>query len=423
MSRIAAIFPTADAVTLGPLAALFADNPRLPVQMLAFCAVFLYFFLFWRKLGPAPAKGAITPRSCPPVAGQLCRETSADASPLSPLAVDYLRNATRISGRGLAAAFLDLTLKGLCAVHRADTGGYVLEPRPLPERTAQALADEERAVYDALIRHAADGRLVLRPCQAGLRAIAAAARHCLQRRFPAAWRLQTRAAVAGWFVLLPPALVVSVLETDLAGMMAAAGLPPETTPAAVCGLLCAVLATSLAMAPRGTAWRCLIGLTAGGLLCGGLWALHVQGFLPNVQWVLPALMLLTALIFTAALKTPSQAARTALDGIEGLALYLRDAGSPDRERTDHTAGLEPPSAAFRRLLPYALALGLEKAWCDRCAAPRDVAALHDVAVDADLTRRGWGHFLHSFRQAVDAAMASPRPASRKSLPGLADSDA
>ena len=152
MNRIAAIFPTADAVTLGPLAALFADNPRLPVQMLAFCAVFLYFFLFWRKLGPAPAKGAITPRSCPPVAGQLCRETSADASPLSPLAVDYLRNATRISGRGLAAAFLDLTLKGLCAVHRADTGGYVLEPRPLPERTAQALADEERAVYDALIR-------------------------------------------------------------------------------------------------------------------------------------------------------------------------------------------------------------------------------------------------------------------------------
>lgn len=84
MNRIAAIFPTADAVTLGPLAALFADNPRLPVQMLAFCAVFLYFFLFWRKLGPAPAKGAITPRSCPPVAGQLCRETSADASPLSP---------------------------------------------------------------------------------------------------------------------------------------------------------------------------------------------------------------------------------------------------------------------------------------------------------------------------------------------------
>lgn len=47
MNRIAAIFPTADAVTLGPLAALFADNPRLPVQMLAFCAVFLYFFLFW----------------------------------------------------------------------------------------------------------------------------------------------------------------------------------------------------------------------------------------------------------------------------------------------------------------------------------------------------------------------------------------
>ena len=177
------------------------------------------------------------------------------------------------------------------------------------------------------------------------------------------------------------------------------------------------------MAPRGTAWRCLIGLTAGGLLCGGLWALHVQGFLPSVQWVLPALTLLTALIFTAALKTPSQAARTALDGIEGLALYLRDAGSPDRERTDHTAGLEPPSAAFRRLLPYALALGLEKAWCDRCAAPRDVAALQDVAVDADLTRRGWGHFLRSFRQAVDAAMASPRPASRKSLPGLADSDA
>jgi hypothetical protein len=65
-------------------AALFADNPRLPTQILAFCAVFLYFFLLWRRLGADPPKGIIAPRTQPPPAPVTDKATAVAPLPPSP---------------------------------------------------------------------------------------------------------------------------------------------------------------------------------------------------------------------------------------------------------------------------------------------------------------------------------------------------
>lgn len=54
----------------GLLFEVLYDNPSLPTQCLAFCAVFLYYFLLWQRLGIDPPKGAIIARYYPPKTAQ-----------------------------------------------------------------------------------------------------------------------------------------------------------------------------------------------------------------------------------------------------------------------------------------------------------------------------------------------------------------
>ncbi len=365
-------------------AALFADNPRLPTQILAFCAVFLYFFLLWRRLGADPPKGIIAPRTQPPPAPVTDKATA--VAPLSPLAADYLRNAARVSGRGLAAAFLDLAFRGLCVVRQAENGAFVLEPRPLEEAAARDLPEEERALYDALVRHAPDGRLTLRPHDPNVRALFAAAKACLRRRFPAAWKANAWVAVLGWFALTPLALMASVLDSDLIAAAAAAGLSPTSTQNALCAVFCGTLAAPLLFPHQGTFRPALAGIAALTLACCGLWALRAAGLLPTLAWALPALTTATALFFTAIIKAPSKAVRAVLDELEGLALYIRNVEMPRMEQCSvrWTAPEDTP-AVFRRLLPYALALGVKNTWCNRFAAQLDAGAQEERD---DLTQRG-----------------------------------
>jgi uncharacterized membrane protein len=84
-----------------------------------------------------------------------------------------------------------------------------------------------------------------------------------------------------------------------------------------------------------------------------------------------AALIATNLLFAWLMKAPTQIGRKLLDQIAGLRLYLTVA-----ERDELATQEMPPVDAerFHRLLPYALALGVEKNWTNRFAAAVGAAA-------------------------------------------------
>ena len=315
----------------GALFGVLYDNPRLPLQAVAFCAVFLYFFLLWRRLGQDPEKGTVVPRFHAPVAGYMGKNralSGAPPRPLSPLAVEFLRKATRITGRGLAATFLSLAFQGACVIRRDNKKTFALELHPLDAKTAAELLPEELAVYNGLKRHAVHGRLALHPHDEDVRAIFLEARTCLQRRFAGAWRLNVWVAVLGWFVVMPVAFALGFMGVDVLDFAAGDAAMPQLGAALFCGSLALVAGLPLLRPWPGSGKACAVALALAAVAAGLLAVLYAKGFFQDLEWILPLCMVVTAFVFTAIIKAPSVAARAVLDAVDGLALYLRTAEKP-----------------------------------------------------------------------------------------------
>jgi uncharacterized membrane protein YgcG len=102
-----------------------------------------------------------------------------------------------------------------------------------------------------------------------------------------------------------------------------------------------------------------------------------------------ALMLVLALatlngLFHYLLRAPTAAGRAVMDQIDGLALYLRIAETP---RLNVGEAPELDTDRFERLLPYAVALGLEKPWSE--AFERAFARSHPGVSPTDAYRPAW----------------------------------
>lgn len=124
-------------------------------------------------------------------------------------------------------------------------------------------------------------------------------------------------------------------------------------------------------------------------------------------------LLATNLLFAHLMKAPTIAGRKVLDQIEGLRLYLGVA-----ERDELAAQKAPPltTGEYQRMLPYALALGVEKNWTDQFAA-----AIGPAAAAAAVAAAGWYHGssinnLGSFASGIGSSFGSAISSS-SSAPG------
>jgi len=89
-------------------------------------------------------------------------------------------------------------------------------------------------------------------------------------------------------------------------------------------------------------------------------------------WVSYALLTLALHgLFLYLLRAPTPAGRRVMDEIEGLRMYL---GTAERDRLDRMRSPRLTPEVFESFLPYAYALGVENAWCQRFASemPREV---------------------------------------------------
>lgn len=300
---------------------------------------------------------------------------------MSPAAVNYLVNHATLNSRGLAAALVSLAGRHACRLDGDRDRGFSAAAAdgstPYPEETA--IRDELAKAGPLVLGEAGGERLADLRNAVGRR---------LAEAYPGLWRHNLGWTAGGLL------LVFGGLFLCLVGLFGLPGDWPEevvqTIVLSASLVLCLAILIGLVglrLVRGGVPW--LKGLFTGAMLMVMTGALFLalgetlSDFLdvvPASTAAMLALALLAPLPFLPIMKAPSREARRLLDGCEGLALYI---GTAETERFRH---LNPPDRTpelYSRLLPYAVALNLEKAWGEACAAALEAARLDtEAATDA-----------------------------------------
>jgi uncharacterized membrane protein YgcG len=148
----------------------------------------------------------------------------------------------------------------------------------------------------------------------------------------------------------------------------------------------------------------IIGAGAFGLAA-------VLGANPVLIIALVCVLLLTVFVFFKLLPTYTREGRNVQDHIDGLRQYL---GVAERDDLARMKAPEMTPAEFARMLPYALALDVEKTWADRFAAVLGAAAVaaavssyYDGATFGQDSVSGFTDSLGSLDSTVSSATTAP----------------
>jgi hypothetical protein len=147
-------------------------------------------------------------------------------------------------------------------------------------------------------------------------------------------------------------------------------------------------------------WLGIVGFNMGGGLIESFSSITI-----NSAAIAAGSLILISLIFAALMRAPTIQGRKVMDEIEGFKLYLETA---EKNRLNMTN--EPPMTVerFERILPYAIALGVEKPWSEHFEAELARNAVSDAGSDY---RPGW----YSGRSFSSGSLASAVSAASSSM--------
>jgi uncharacterized membrane protein len=161
-------------------------------------------------------------------------------------------------------------------------------------------------------------------------------------------------------------------------------------------------------------------------IIGGFFALAaagVHGASPLALGVLAVVLVAAILLFIRLMPAYTRDGRRIKDHIDGLRQYL---GVAERDDLARMKAPEMTPDEFARMLPYALALGVEKTWADRFAAVLGTAATAaavssyysaDVDIGSSNPAAGLTGSLGSLGTTVSAASTAPGSSSGSSSGG------
>ena len=334
-------------------ATLLRGNPILVIGPLGLLIVVLYYIGAWLLVGRDPASGTIIPLFTPPL-------------DLDPAALRYV-SGMGYDERCFTAALVSLAVKGWAKIE--ERGGEYTIARSKDRHIPIGLG--ERRVNSSLL---ANGSLELKQANhSAIRAAIRSLREGLQHEYDGTMLRANRR----WVV---PGLILSALAILVAGFSGPAG---SGFPFAF--MLIWISAWTFACFQLGInvwrAWRTVlqpgtsvfsrIGSTLVALLItafavpffGG----EIFGLFFLVQstsfWMAPVLVVLIGVnfLFYYLLKQPTLAGRKVMDQIEGFKMYLTTAEGAELAQA---APAKTPQL-YERLLPYAIALGVENEWAEQ----------------------------------------------------------
>ena len=349
------------------------DNAGVLALVAGLLLVLAYYAVQWSRVGRDPKPGTIIPLYDPP-------------SGHTPGALRYVERMGW-DDRCVAADVVDAAVRG--AIRIADDGGdYRIEragKADLPPVESR-LVDDLLAGDDAFTFQQSAHSRISKALDAHKSALKAA-------YSDSHFRKNTGLVVIGVLITVATVIGAALFIGD-AGRTAGAAFILVWLGGWSVGVfaLCAQVVRAWRMARRGslgkraaaTAGALFISVFALPFVAGELFGIGVLVMLAGVAFAIAIVALIaTNLVFAWLMKAPTTTGRRLLDQIDGLRLYLGVA-----ERDEIAAQKAPPMSAdqFHRMLPYALALGVEENWTNVFAA-----TVGPAAAAAAVAGAGWYH--------------------------------
>lgn len=328
------------------------DHLALVIACVGLVIVTLYYGRSWVRAGRDPARGVMVPRWDPP-------------DGISPALVHYIDN-NGFAGAGwtaLCAAVLNLAVKGyvvlddlksaiVISATGKDGGGRL----PTGEATLMKMIDS------------AGGRLTIdRANGRKVEAAGSSFRGAMEREHRGKYYRANTGYVIGGALLSVAALVALFIF---------GGLGEDTIPLVIVPVVFAVLASTLAVSfgksfRRGTSlMRRILSIVVLAFIgfvlftvFSGILAMLVSAAEADDLALLFAIggIVLVNLLFFFLMGAPTPLGTRMMDGIDGLRQYMTLA---ERDRMNMQGAPEMSPRHFETLLPYAVALGVEKPWTE-----------------------------------------------------------
>lgn len=384
------------------------DNAGTLIGIGGLVGIALFYLRAWSAVGRDPAAGVIVPRWDPP-------------DGISPALVNYVDNKG-FSGQGwtaLSASALDLAVKGYVVLDDLTNSITIRRTdkkptEPLPAGQASLLASIG-GPGAALTIDKANGKQV--------QVVGQAFRDAIEKEHSGKYyRGNVGYIVAGMALsivvlmallafgnygeeVVPIFIFVGIFSVFLGGfaVKVGRGLRPGAP-------LIARILTIVALS--------FMVFTAVSILGGTLAVLLTEmqpGDLPIVA-ALGGIVLINALFFFL-MGAPTPLGRRLMDGIEGLRIYMTLA---EKDRMNMAGAPTMSPQHFETLLPYAVALGVEKPWTKTfdtwlaSAAAGAAAATYQPAWYHGSNAGGFGNRIGGFSSSMASTIASTIPAPPKS---------
>jgi hypothetical protein len=336
---------------LAGAANLLKNDRNFAATLAGLFLVLAYYCVAWFQVGRDPAGGAIVPRWGPPEG-------------YSPAAVRYVRRMG-YSDRVLAAAVVNMAVKGYLTIED-DSGTFTLSRTDADESD---LSSGEKRIAKKLFGTGTSIELKSANHKKIKEAIEAL-KLSLRVDFELLnFRRNRKSLVPGLVLtLLTLAAVVLTAPEKGAALFITFWLSFWTLGCA------AMFIQVLSLWKRALFGRGLASATgfAGALfftvfflpffagLLGGLFMFSQATSVPAAALFL--VLILVSVVFERLLKAPTLHGRRIMDKIEGFRTYLTAA---EADRMDRLNPPEKTARLFEKFLPYALALEVENAWCEK----------------------------------------------------------
>jgi uncharacterized membrane protein YgcG len=313
--------------------------------------VLLYYFAAWWMVGRDPAEGVVFPRFSPPYR-------------ISPALAKYIDS--RGFGDGgwvaLSAACLNLAVKKRLRLEEEDGDTTLVLNRTGREEHIPGFGlPKGEAALEAWLNGRGSPLTLNKANGTSIQALGRKFRAAIERESRDVYfRTNKRYLIPGFVLSL----------VTIVALLVFGGLQPGQEGFVIVFLVFSVFATVISVNLGKAIFRfasmklrmalifVVFGLAISGAAFG---AYHVNGgveSLPVLPFIAVALVALNILFFFL-ISAPTALGRQALDEIEGLRMYLSVA---EKERLNMAKVPDMSTGHFEELLPYAVALGVEKPW-------------------------------------------------------------
>lgn len=360
------------------------------IPVLAALLAVAYNALAWWRVGRDPEKGTIIPLFHAPKG-------------FSPPLVHYIHKwGFGDSGwTALTAAIFDLGVKGLVTI---DNSTGELSITVTGKQTDEPLSSSEKIIFGYLERQ---GTTVIgKATGPELQKRRAAFTGAIESENRALWfRNNTGYSVLGFALAI--ALLGGMVVTDILEPVWLIGSIVVGIVLATMGGVASKGFASTRLLPRAMTliWVAIVGFNIFGFALDSLTSLSI-----NVASIAAISIVVVTMVFAVLMRAPTLQGRKVMDQIDGLKLYLDTA---EKDRMNMTEAPPMTVTRFERLLPYAIALGVEKPWSEHFEAELARHAVSDVSGSS--YSPGWyrggslgsaGRAASSMTNAVSAAAAS-----------------